>query len=142
MQTRMVQGKRRLLHSRDWMSMALGERNTDSPCMTTEQPRTALVLQDLMVTSQAQQAHVCACSAFYERMKEVREYHRRYPYLEVAEVSSALSPSGLWHLHHGIMPVIFALGDELHTRRGMETCGVEEGTIVLLLLHEELYSLW
>ena len=27
------------------------------------------------------------CSAFYERMKEVREYHRRYPYLEVAEVS-------------------------------------------------------
>lgn len=26
------------------------------------------------------------CSAFYERLKEVRDYHRRYPYLEVTEV--------------------------------------------------------
>ena len=31
-----------------------------------------------------------ACSAFYERIKEVREYHRRYPCLEVAEVSTSL----------------------------------------------------
>ena len=26
------------------------------------------------------------CRAFYERLKEVRDYHRRYPYLEVIEV--------------------------------------------------------
>ena len=26
------------------------------------------------------------CSAFYERLKEVRDYHRRYPFLEVTEV--------------------------------------------------------
>ena len=26
------------------------------------------------------------CSVFYERLKEVRDYHRRYPYLEVTEV--------------------------------------------------------
>ena len=37
------------------------------------------------------------CSAFYERMKEVREYHRRYPYLEVAEVSCR-SLLGCWLL--------------------------------------------
>ena len=34
---------------------------------------------------------MCGCSAFYERMKEVREYHRRYPLLEVAEVRPAPS---------------------------------------------------
>ena len=41
------------------------------------------------------------CSAFYERMKEVREYHRRYPYLEVAEVSSASVLSAFWQSLHG-----------------------------------------
>lgn len=29
---------------------------------------------------------ITLCSAFYERLKEVRDYHRRYPYLEVIEV--------------------------------------------------------
>ena len=42
----------------------------------------------------AKRAHLC--SAFYERMKEVREYHRRYPYLEVAEVSAACALSAFW----------------------------------------------
>lgn len=32
-------------------------------------------------------------SAFYERLKDVRDYHRRYPYLEVSEVSAAPSVS-------------------------------------------------
>ena len=41
MQMRMVQGKRRLLLSRDWMSMALGERKAYGRCMTTEQLQTA-----------------------------------------------------------------------------------------------------
>lgn len=34
--------------------------------------------------------HALFCSAFYERLKEVRDYHRRYPYLEVVEVSISL----------------------------------------------------
>jgi len=71
------------------MNMASGERDITS----------SWILQVLQLQTRA--LHVlpyttlcdceCACSAFYERMKEVREYHRRYPYLEVAEVSTAHS---------------------------------------------------
>ena len=54
----------------------------------------------------AKRAHLC--SAFYERMKEVREYHRRYPYLEVAEVSAACPVSilaaPLWCFRQGPGP--------------------------------------
>ena len=32
-------------------------------------------------------------SAFYERLKDVRDYHRRYPYLEVSEVRSGAAGS-------------------------------------------------
>ena len=42
------------------------------------------------------------CSAFYERLKDVRDYHRRYPYLEVSEVSAAATCfSALQHSHTG-----------------------------------------
>ena len=35
------------------------------------------------------------CSAFYERLKDVRDYHRRYPYLEVSEARPCPVPATL-----------------------------------------------
>ena len=41
-----------------------------------------------------------ACSVFYERVKEVRDYHRRYPNLDVTEVRClGLLTSIMLHQH-------------------------------------------
>ena len=72
------------------MSTVLGEQKPTSP-YSLPAAEAEEVMQQLTVVSSVLRMQGCACSAFYERIKEVREYHRRYPYLEVAEVSSASS---------------------------------------------------
>ena len=48
-------------------------------------------------------------AAFYDRLKEVREYHRRFPNLDVTEVGSLLSFTAIsMHLHDAVHGCIFA----------------------------------
>ncbi len=46
-----------------------------------------------------------ACSTFYDRLKEVREYHRKFPTLDITEVSGLLhSQAGQVLLAHNSVP--------------------------------------